>query len=49
MNTTERPEQTLPVGEEPNPTPEPLDVRAVPVKTESGGGGACHNPCNVDR
>jgi hypothetical protein len=26
-----------------------LDVRAIPVKTEEANGGACHNPCNIDR
>ena len=47
MKTTESPAQK-PVLSEDTMSKKPLDVRAVPIKTEKGGGGACHNPCNIE-
>lgn len=26
-----------------------LNVRAIPIKVQGANGGACHNPCNIER
>lgn len=49
MKVTDNPEETLRFGDYANSMAESLDVRAIPVKSESSEGGACHNPCNIEK